>query len=80
MHITFHEDNSGALVLATTPPPRFTPQSKHYAIKTLWFCKKIIEHKIKAAPIKTSLQLGDIFTKMQSQVTFKFLRNLLQER
>jgi hypothetical protein len=24
MHVTIHEDNSGALVLATTLPPQFT--------------------------------------------------------
>jgi hypothetical protein len=78
MHITIHEDNSGALILATTPPPQFTPRSKHYAIKTIWFHEKIIEYKIKVAPIETRLQLGDIFTKMPSQVTFKFLCSLLQ--
>ena len=78
MHITIHEDNSGALILATTPPPQFTPRSKHYAIKTIWFREKIIEKKIKVVPIETRLQLGDIFTKMPPQVTFEFLRNLLQ--
>jgi hypothetical protein len=78
MHVIIHEDNSGALILATTPAPQFTPCSKHYAIKTIWFCKKIIEKKIKVVPIETRLQLGDIFTKMPPQVTFKFLRNLLQ--
>jgi hypothetical protein len=25
MHITIHKDNPGALILATTPPPQFTP-------------------------------------------------------
>jgi hypothetical protein len=78
MHVTIHEDNSGALILATTPPPQFTPRSKHYAIKTIWFREKIIEKKIKVVPIETRLQLGDIFTKMPPQVTFEFLRNLLQ--
>ena len=72
MHVTIHEDNSDALILATTPPPQFTPRSKHYAIKTIWFCKKIIEKKIKVSLIETHLQLGDIFTKMLSQVIFKF--------
>jgi hypothetical protein len=28
MHITIHEDNLGPLILATTPPPQFTPRSK----------------------------------------------------
>ncbi len=78
MHITIHEDNSGALILATTPPPQFTPRSKHYAIKTIWFCEKIIEKKIKVLPIETRLQKGNIFTKMPSQIIFEFLRNLLQ--
>jgi hypothetical protein len=78
MHITIHKDNSGALILATTSPPQFTLQSKHNAIKTIWFCKKNIEYKIKVAPIETSLQLGDIFTKMPPQVTFEFLCSLLQ--
>ena len=77
-HVTIHEDNSGALILATTPPPQFTPRSNHYAIKTIWFCEKIIEYKIKVAPIETHLQPGDIFKKMPSQVTFEFLRSLLQ--
>jgi hypothetical protein len=43
MHVTIHEENSGALILATTPPPQFTPRSKHYASKPSGFCKKIIE-------------------------------------
>ena len=78
MHVTIHEDNSDALILATTLPPQFTPPSKHYAIKIIWFCEKIIEKKIKVAPIETRLQMGDIFTKIPSQVTFEFLRSLLQ--
>ena len=28
MHVTIHEDNSGALILSNTLPPQFTPQSK----------------------------------------------------
>ncbi len=37
MNVSIHEDNLGALVLAKTLPPQFTPQSKYYAIKTIWF-------------------------------------------
>ena len=59
MHVTIHEDNSGALILATTPPPQFTPRSKHYAIKTIWFCEQIIEKKLKVIPIEMRLQLGE---------------------
>ncbi len=35
MNVSIHEDNSGALVLAKTLPPQFTPRSKYYAIKTI---------------------------------------------
>ena len=77
MHVTIHEDNSGALILATTLPPQFTPRSKHYAIKTVWFCENIIARKIKVMAIETRLQLGDIFTKMPAQTTFEFVRKLL---
>ena len=36
--IKVHEDNAGALILANTLRPQFTPRSKHYATKTHWFC------------------------------------------
>ena len=77
MHVTIHEDNSGALVLATTLPPQFTPRSKYYAIKTVWFREGIIARGIKVVAIETRLQLGDIFTKMPGHATFVFLRKLL---
>jgi hypothetical protein len=34
-----HEDNTGALKLATMEPGRMTPRSKHYGIKYHWFCR-----------------------------------------
>ena len=37
INVSVHEDNSGALILAETLPPQFTPRSKHYAAKTIWF-------------------------------------------
>jgi hypothetical protein len=37
MHVCIHEDNAGALILADTLPPQYTPRSKHYHIKTIWF-------------------------------------------
>ena len=78
MHVTIHEDNSGALILANTLPPQFTPRSKHYAIKTIWFREKIVEHGIKVVAIDTKLQRGDIFTKMPPKEVFEFLRKLNQ--
>jgi hypothetical protein len=37
MHVYIHEDKAGALILADTLPPQYTPWSKHYHIKTTWF-------------------------------------------
>ena len=32
MNVSIHEDNAGALLLASTLPPQFTPRSKWYHI------------------------------------------------
>ena len=37
MHVIIHEDTAGALILAKTVPPQFTPWSKAYAVKIHWF-------------------------------------------
>jgi hypothetical protein len=74
MNVSIHEDNSGALVLAQTLPPQFTPQSKYYAIKTIWFCEEIFKRGIKLNKIDTIEQLGDIFTKGLTRVVFEYLR------
>ncbi len=63
MNVSIHEDNSGALVLAKTLPPQLTPQSKYYAIKTIWFREEIFKRDIQLNKINTVEQLGDIFTK-----------------
>ncbi len=46
MNVSIHKDNVGALVLAKTLPPQYMPQSKYYAIKTIWFCEEIFERSI----------------------------------
>jgi hypothetical protein len=75
MHVSVHEDNAGALVLAETIPPEFTPRSKYYAIKTVWFREEIQKRGIKLFKIETAEQLGDIFTKGLPRATFEYLRN-----
>jgi hypothetical protein len=72
MKLSVHEDNSGALVLMKTLPPQHTPQSKYYAIKMIWFCKEIHECHAQLLKIDTVEQLGDIFTKGLTQVTFEY--------
>ena len=78
MHVSIHEDNAGALILAETLPPQFTPRSKHYALKTIWFREEIVKRGIKLFKISTVEQLGDIFTKSLTKVTFEYLRKKLQ--
>ncbi len=53
MKITLHEDNSGALILAKTIPPEFTPRSKFYALKTIWFREQIVELGITMIKVDT---------------------------
>jgi hypothetical protein len=48
-----HEDNAGALILADTLPPQYTPRSKHYHTKTIWFRELIKKLKIKLVKIET---------------------------
>jgi hypothetical protein len=73
MRVSVHEDNLGALVLAETLPPQFTPHSKYYATKTIWFHEEINKHGIKLLKIDTSEQLGDMFTKGLAKPTFEYL-------
>ena len=75
MKVSVHEDNLGALVLAETLPPQFTPRSKYYATKTIWFREEIHKRGIKLLKIDTTEQLGDIFTKGLAQPTFEYLRS-----
>jgi hypothetical protein len=75
MRVSVHEDNSGALVLAETLPPQFTPHGKYYATKTIWFCEEIEKHGIKLLKIETSEQLGDMFTKGLAKPTFEYLQS-----
>ena len=73
MHVSIQEDNAGALVLAKTIPPEFTPCSKYYAIKTVWFQEEIQTRAIKLLKIDSVEKLGD-FTKGLPRVTFEYLR------
>ena len=52
----------------------FTPRSKYYAIKTIWFREEIVKRGIKLLKIDTVEQLGDLFTKGLTKQTFEYLR------
>ena len=77
MNVSIHEDNAGALVLAETLPPQFTPRSKHYHTKTIWFREEIVKRGIRLLKNETSEQLGDMFTKGLARPTFEYLRKKL---
>jgi hypothetical protein len=77
MNVTLHEDNAGALVLAKTIPPEFTPRSKFYHLETIWFREQINLRGIKVEAIPTKEQLGDIFTKGLTKEVFEYLRKKL---
>ena len=74
MNVSIHEDDAGALILANTFPPKFTPRSKYYASKTIWFCEEINNREIKLLKIETFEQLGGIFTKGLLRGSFEYLR------
>ena len=74
MNVSIYEDNSGALVLAKTLPPQFTPQSKYYTVETIWFREEISKRDVKLLKVDTVKQLGDIFTKGLTHFVFEYLR------
>jgi hypothetical protein len=57
--------------LAKTLPPQFTPRSKYYAIKTIWFCEEIFKRDVQLLKIDTAKKLGDIFTKGLTRFVFE---------
>jgi hypothetical protein len=79
IHCKVHEDNVGALTLASLELRRMTPRSKHYAIKYHWFRDKVTDpsQRITLVKIDTKNQLGDLFTKGLPLASFAHLRRLL---
>ena len=76
MKVSIHEDYASVLVVAETHP-QFTPTSKHYASKKIWFRKLIVLRGIKLLKIDTIEQLGDMLTKELPRVTFEYMKRKL---
>ena len=74
MHVSVHEDNSGALILDGTILPKFTLQSKYYWTHMVWFREEIMKRGVSLLKISTQEQLGDIFTKGLPRPQFEYLR------
>ncbi len=79
-HITLHEDNLSAIVMAESL--KFTPRTKHIAIKHHHFCSRVHTSINKSGDIKikyisTKKQLADIFTKPLETDSFFTLPKML---
>ena len=75
MKVSVHKDNAGALILSITLPPKFTPRSKYYATKTVWFYEEINKINIVLLKLSTVEQMGYLFTKGLPRATLEYLRN-----
>jgi len=73
---TLHEDNMGALTLATLEPGRDTPRSKFYALKLHWFRSWLIPNKIQVIFCPTKEQKADYLTKPLTPAPFEACRQL----
>ena len=73
INVSNNENNAGSLILENNLPPQFTPRSKQYAAKTIWFRDEIVKRGIKLCKIDTVEKLGDIFTKVLTRVTLDYL-------
>ena len=60
---TVFEDNTPALTLATTDPPRMTPRSKSLAVKYHWFRSHLSSTTIIVKHVGSKDNTADIFTK-----------------
>jgi hypothetical protein len=80
--ITLHEDNLSAIAMAESL--KFTPRTKHIAIKYHHFCSRVRTSSNKSEDIKikyisTKKQLADIFTKLVDSVGFFGLCMMLSD-
>jgi hypothetical protein len=75
IHCKVWEDNNGALALANGQ--KFSPRTKHIAIKYHHFRSHIKNGTISVHPIDTKEQTADIFTKPLDQSLFIHLRRKL---
>ena len=72
---TVWEDNDSCIVVARSP--KFTPRTKHIAIKYHHFRSFVSDGKIVINPIDTSEQLADMLTKPLQAKSFCYLRGKL---
>jgi hypothetical protein len=71
-HCKVFEDNNSCISLATSE--KFSPRTKHIALKYHHFRRYVTEKLIEILPIDTKEQLADIFTKPLDEDLFLYLR------
>ena len=74
-HCKVFEDNLSCIKVADSP--KFTPRTKHIAIKYHHFRKYVTDGTVLIQHIDTKEQLADIFTKPLDEAMFKYLRGKL---
>ena len=74
-HCKVFEDNNSCIAIATGQ--KFSPRTKHIAIKYHHFQQYVREKLVTILPIDTKEQLSDIFTKLSDEVLFLYLRSEL---
>ena len=72
IHCKVFEDNRSCIKVAESP--KFTPRTKHIAIKYHHFRKFVSDGTIQISHIDTKEQIADIFTKPLDEATFVYLR------
>ena len=75
IHCKVFEDNRSAITIAEAS--KFTPRTKHIALKYHHFRRYVKEKIIQILPIGTTEQTADIFTKPLDDKTFLYLRKKL---
>ena len=75
VHCKVFEDNRSAVTIAEAN--KFTPRTKHIALKYHHFRRYVKEKIIQIYPIGTQEQTADIFTKPLDDKTFLYLRKKL---
>jgi len=74
---TIYEDNQACVILATTDPPRHTPQSRTIAVKYHWFREQLKKGSIHLEKIDGKLQRANILTKALARAQFESERKML---